>query len=53
MTVTLRETAFPFEVQKEEPSALRPRMYISAGQEQANSMLPQNQGPRPTALLET
>lgn len=53
MTVTLHETALPFEVQKEEQSALRPRMCVSAGQEQANPMLPQNQGPQPTALLET
>ena len=50
--VMLRETAFPLEVQKEEKSSSRPRMYFAASQEQANPVLPQRQRTQLTALLE-
>lgn len=50
--VTLHETGFPHEVQKEEQSASRPRMYFPASDEQANPVLPERQRPQPTALLE-
>lgn len=43
---------FPLEVQMEEQSASRPRMYFPVSQEQGNPVLPQRQGPQWTALLE-